>query len=129
MTFRLFLFLLLLFAVAACDSAEPEERVPTSLTDTWSGTVLAQGTAYTFTVDIIEASTSLSGGGTMATSTSTAPFTLDGGYVHPSLQMRFVFTDRPPISFTGRVNEGRDEITGQLTTSGFGGETITLERQ
>ena len=118
----------LILGLAACDSADPEPP-PATLTGRWLGAVTAQGTAFTFELDLTEQATVVSGSGTMTSAQGTAAFAVEGSYTHPLASLRLVFQDRPPVTFNGLVSDDRERIEGEVAGSGFGGEEIILDRQ
>lgn len=126
---RRYLFLaLLLFAVPACDTNEPDPP-PATLAGRWTGEAILQGTSFVFEMNLSEQATVVTGAGIMRTGQTSAAFTVDGSHTHPLVNLRVLFLDRPPITLTGMVSGDRDQIQGELSGSGFGGEDIVLERQ
>ncbi len=116
----LLLLLSLLLPLAACDSSQSPDPPP-SINGAWSGEITSQGVRFTFELVFNEANTFVTGSGTVTSPQETAGFSLDGNYLHPSLNLRLNFPDRPPGSLNATVTDDRKSLRGAISGPGFSG--------
>ncbi len=147
----LLLALLLALTLSACsgDSSmddDPINDVPTRLTGTWTGTVIAtqigddapeeQPVSITV-VQGIEVNGQLrldrvEGTGSITTQArGELTFEIEGQYLHPTLSLGLLFPVTPPIgTISGSVSEDRRTILATMAGPDIGGSvTFMLERQ
>lgn len=118
---------------AACDSAEDGNGngdARTNLTGEWTGTVNnSRGMTFTFAMNIVEEMEVISGTGSVASPQDTANYNVQGSYLHPFVDIAFLFTDQPgqpPMLLDAIAANDRQQMQGPVTGFGFGGETLTL---
>ena len=118
-----------LLALAACDSAEPDdERL--GVTGRWAGTLVntADTTqSYPLTLTLDDNISRVTGSGSIELPTETLAFTVTTGlFSFPQLSLELVFDRPPPGMISGTVSAERDFISGTLTGPGLANGEIEL---
>ena len=118
--------------LVGCDSNSSNED-GTSIAGSWVGSLTSGGTTQNLTLTLSEVENpvggiSVSGTGTVASTSRTVTFAVSGSYVHPILSLDAVF-DIPPGTnpsgnISGQVNESRTEITATVTGPDVNGQVV-----
>ena len=112
-------------AVTACETGT-DVGEPVLVDGTWSGTI--EGLVATLTLTLAEDSDGVvTGGGTMQTSAGLVPIDVQAGsHAFPNLTLTLGSSGLASFTYTARVASG--SITGNVTGSGFSGESLILRR-
>lgn len=128
--FRTLLLVLPLLALAACDSAEPDDDVRLGVTGRWAGTLVNTvdtTQAYPVTLALNDDINRVTGSGSIELPTETLDFTVTTGlFSFPQLSLELVFDRPPPGMISGTVSAERDFISGTLTGPGLANGEIEL---
>lgn len=121
--------------VAAVGCSEPLDVGSFSVEGQWKGTVAqAAGTdsaRYSFTFDLDQSESDVSGTATIQSGTQTVEADVNGTWEYPAVTLRLTADGYAPLDYAAQFpNTHRDTLAGPLTGSGFAASTtLTIVRQ
>ncbi|HET7462457.1 MAG TPA: hypothetical protein VFJ82_14485 [Longimicrobium sp.] len=120
---------------AAVGCSEPLDIGSFSVEGQWKGNVAqAAGTdsaRYSFTFDLDQNESDVSGTATIQSGTQTVEADVDGTWAYPNVTLRLTADGYAPLDYAAQFpNARRDTLRGPLTGSGFvANTTLTIVRQ
>lgn len=114
-----------------------EEQSHDNVIGPWRGMVTTQDSSYTLTVDLQHAANAdlsrarLVGEGQLATEETGWDLTVDGMITNPNVSLTLKFKQVRPVTLQGTVDEVLETLEADIVGGpmGFGGESVTLEKQ
>jgi hypothetical protein len=112
-------------ALTSCNTAS-DVGDPVLVDGTWTGPI--EGLVATVTITLTEdADGIVTGGGTMQTAAGLVPILVQSGaHAFPNLTLNLGSSGLATFTYTARVSSG--SITGNVTGSGFTGESLIMRR-
>lgn len=127
----LFLLLLALPLVAACDSADPAPPPPPpppSLGGSWAGSTTIQGLVFSLSAQLVENNGVVNGNGTLTYQNPLA-VTITGTYNFPSVSMTIRASGFEDLNYSATLGADGRTLSGTMSGSGFDNFGLTLTRQ
>lgn len=127
----LFMLLLALPLVTACDSADPEPPPPPgppALSGQWQGSTTIQGLVFSLNAQLVENSGVVNGNGTLNFQNPIA-VNITGTYNFPSVSMTIRSNGFEDLNYSATLGADGRTLSGTMSGSGFDNFGLTLTRQ